>query len=98
MGHKHKKNSVYKALLALENEKEVKLFIRDLCTPAEIKAIEERWEIVQLLYTTDWSYRKISEKTGASTTTIGRVARFLNDERNKGYKILLDRLLENGTQ
>ena len=89
-------SSVYSAMVSINTKKEMKQFIKDLCTPAEIRAIEERWLIVQLLNNTDWSYRQISEKTGASTTTIGRVARFLNDENNKGYRFLLDRLFKNG--
>ena len=89
-------SSVYSAMVSINTQKEMKQFFKDLCTPAEIRAIEERWLIVQLLNNTDWSYRQISEKTGASTTTIGRVARFLNDENNKGYRFLLDRLFKNG--
>lgn len=38
------------AILLLENKKEVSEFLKDLCTPAELKALEERWSVAQLLY------------------------------------------------
>jgi len=85
-------NTLEQAFLSLKNEEELKLFIKDLCTPAEIRAIEERWLIAQMLKYGELSYRQISEKTGSSTTTIGRVARFMNEENNNGYNLALGRL------
>ena len=85
---------LYEALVLPKTAEEMKRLIRDLCTPAEIRAFEERWEIVQLLDEGEMSYRQISEVTGASTTTVGRVARFLNDESYNGYRVILDRLSE----
>jgi len=38
------------------------------------------------------SYREINALTGVSTTTIGRVARFLKDEPHQGYRTVLDRM------
>ena len=76
----------------LENPEEVVNFLKDLCTPQELKALNERWEVCRLLDDGALSYRKISEKTGTSTTTIARVARFLNDEPYKGYRSLLDKI------
>lgn len=94
-----KKNakSLYEAMLHINNKKEASQFLKDLCTPAEIRAIEERWLIVQLLHNTDLSYRQLNELTGVSTTTIGRVARFLKDENNKGYRVILDRINDETT-
>ena len=86
------KKKLYEALLSLEDVKEMERFITDLCTPAEIKACAERWEIARMLHETDMGYREISTKTGASTTTVGRVARFLNQESYQGYRLVLDRL------
>lgn len=79
------------AFLALKNEDEAAAFIRDLMTPAEIKAFRERWDIAQLLIQGN-SYRLIAEKTGASVTTVTRVARFLKDEPYQGYTTLIYRL------
>jgi len=80
-----------KAILSLKTEKEVNNFLRDLCTPGEIKDFEERWIIAQLLNTGDFSYRQIAEKASASITTVTRVARFLKDEPYKGYALALSR-------
>lgn len=84
-------NDVVDAFLLLENRKEVEAFLKDLMTPAEIKAFEERWQIVQLLNRGE-NYRAIAAQTGASVTTVTRVARFLKDEPYQGYRLILDRM------
>lgn len=81
-----------RALLSLKTEAEVTDFLRDLCTPGEIKDFNERWAIAQNLYTGKSSYREIAEKLHASITTVTRVARFLKDEPYKGYARVLARL------
>lgn len=80
------------ALTKLETAEEMRRFLVDLCTPAELRALSERLHVARLLNDTDMSYRDISSKTGVSTTTIGRVARFLKDEPHQGYRIVLDRI------
>jgi TrpR-related protein YerC/YecD len=80
------------ALLSLKTPEECRSFLVDLCTPAEIKALSERWVIARLLDEGRLSYRVISAATGASTTTVGRVARFLEKEPFQGYRLILDRL------
>lgn len=80
------------ALLLLRTAAECRSFLTDLCSPAEIKALSERWVIARLLDRGDASYRDISALTGASTTTVGRVARFLEKEPYHGYRLILDRL------
>lgn len=80
------------ALLLLENREEAYLFLKDLCTPQELNALSERWRVCQLLADGELSYRDIHKVTGASLTTIGRVARFLKDEPYHGYRIILNRL------
>lgn len=66
--------------------------LADLCTPAEVRTLAERWHVARLLDATDLTYREIHEATGVSTTTIVRVARFLRQERNLGYRAALDAL------
>jgi TrpR-related protein YerC/YecD len=83
---------LFDALSLLESGDEAKRFIVDLCTPSEISEFIERWKVCQLLNRRTYSYRQIKEITGASLTTIGRVARFLNDEHNEGYKLMLDKI------
>lgn len=80
-----------RAILHLKSEDEVRRFMIDLCTPGEIKDFGERWLIARLLYQGDMSYRDISALTGASTTTVGRVARFLEQEPHQGYKAILEK-------
>jgi len=80
------------AFLSLETEAEMRAFLEDLCTPAEIRAFVERFKVARLLDEGKSSYRDISEKTGASTTTVTRVARFLREMPHKGYRTVLDRL------
>lgn len=77
------------AIIAINSREEAQNFFSDLCTPAEMKALKERWRVCQLLHNTDLSYRQIHQETGASLTTIGRVARFLRDENYGGYRKLL---------
>ncbi len=79
------------ALTSLGSQEELLRFLTDLCTPAELRALSARWQVAKLLDAGEMSYREISEKTGASTTTVGRVARFLNEEAYQGYRIALDR-------
>ena len=80
------------ALLMLKNKNEVDGFLKDLCTPAELTALEERWSDAQLLYEDNLSYREIASKVKTSTTTVTRVARFLSNEPYQGYKKLLERI------
>ena len=78
--------------LLLKNKNEVDDFLKDLCTPAELKALEERWAVAQLLYEDNLSYREIAAKLKTSTTTVTRVARFLSSEPYQGYKRILERI------
>jgi len=79
------------ALTLLDDTKAVKDFLIDLCTPAELRALSERWLVAQILDEGEKSYRDIRAETGVSTTTIGRVARFLRDEPHGGYRAILNR-------
>ena len=86
------KDSLFEAIATLQNKAEMASFLTDLCTPQELKAFAERWAIARLLNQDNLSYREISAQTGASTTTITRVARFLNDERHGGYRHCLQKI------
>ena len=50
------------------------------------------WHVARLLDGASLSYRDIHDATGVSTTTIVRVARFLRQERNRGYRRAIDAL------
>lgn len=91
--HHNKIWTLSDAILSLETLSEVESFFADLCTPAELKALHERWLVCQLLYKEKLSYREISLKTKVSLATIVRVARFLKLENNQGYKAILEKLI-----
>ena len=80
------------ALASLRSDEEARLLLRDLCTPAEVRTLAERWQVAKLLDEGKLTYREIHDATGVSTTTIVRVARFLKEEQNGGYRLLLDRM------
>jgi len=77
-------------LAALKTPEEVRAFLRDLCTPAEIQAMADRWAVVEPLER-ELPYREIRKLTGVSLMTIGRVARFLRSG-NGGYVTAARRL------
>ena len=79
-----------RALAALEDPRDVAAFLEDLCTPAELEAMADRWRVVPLIEQ-GLPYREIHERTGVSVTTVGRVARTL--ERGAGgYSAALSKL------
>lgn len=86
------------ALLTPRSRDEMRLLLRDLCTPSEIRALAERWHVARLLDCSDLSYRDIHEATGVSTTTIVRVGRFLRDEPHQGYRRAIDALETNNVR
>jgi TrpR-related protein YerC/YecD len=82
--------SLYGAILTLRSVEECREFFRDLCTPAELQAMADRWAVVEYLQR-DMPYREIHRLTGVSVTTIGRVARYVN-AGNGGYATAVSRL------
>jgi TrpR-related protein YerC/YecD len=82
------------AFLTLTTRQEVRDFLSDIATPAEVRAFTERWWITRLLDEGKLSYREIAERAGASTTTVTRCARFLREMPYQGYRRVLDRLKE----
>ncbi len=78
------------AMLTLRTVEEYRTFLRDLCTPAELQAMADRWAVVNDLER-GLPYREIHRHTGVSLTTIGRVARFLATGSG-GYALAAKRL------
>jgi TrpR-related protein YerC/YecD len=64
--------------------------LSDLCTPAELEALADRWAVALALQT-GASYRTINAQTGVSLTTITRVARYLK-QKDSGYSLAIDKL------
>lgn len=72
------------ALSTLNSPAQVRAFLEDLCTPAELEAMSERWKVVPLLLQ-GIPYRDIHQQTAVSVTTVGRVARTL-EHGSGGYR------------
>jgi TrpR-related protein YerC/YecD len=86
--------ALFNAVAVLRSAEECRAFFRDLCTPAEIQAMADRWAAVEGLQR-GLPYREIHRLTGVSVTTIGRVARFLA-AGNGGYALAVRRLEAGG--
>jgi TrpR-related protein YerC/YecD len=78
------------ALLTLRSAEECRAFLRDLCTPAELQAMADRWAVVECLRR-GLPYREVHRQTAVSITTIGRVARYLA-QGNGGYALAAQRI------
>lgn len=78
------------ALLAMRSGPELRALLSDLCTPAELEAIADRWRVVPLLMQ-GIAYREIHDRTGVSVTTVGRIARCL-DLGAGGYRLAAHRI------
>lgn len=74
-------NALAQVLASLKDAEEVRAFLEDLCTPAELESMGDRWKVVPYLLR-GVPYREIHERTKVSVTTVGRVARCL--ERGTG--------------
>ncbi len=83
-------NALFEAIITLQSASECRLFFKDLCTPAELQALVDRWHVVEYLLQ-ELPYRKIHDLTGVSVTTIGRVARCLGDGSG-GYQTAINRI------
>ena len=81
---------LFDAVLALKDQDECRAFFQDLCTVAELKAMEQRFEVA-LLLDEGMIYNNILERTGASSATISRVNRALHYGAD-GYKEVLPRV------
>jgi TrpR-related protein YerC/YecD len=79
-----------KTVLRLETQEEAERFFRDLCTLSELEAMAHRWQVAKLV-DQGLPYHEVSKRTGASTTTVTRVAHWLR-HGEQGYRLALDRL------
>lgn len=91
---KEKNERLYRAILALETEEECYAFFQDLCTIAELRSMEQRYEVATLL-SEGKVYSDILERTGASSATISRVNRALLNGTG-GYVSVLGKMKEDG--
>lgn len=80
-------DQLFDAVLALKDKEECYKFFADACTPKEIQAIAQRYTVAKML-SEGKVYSDIIAVTGASTATISRVSRSINE----GYKMIFERL------
>ena len=77
------------AILSLRTGEEAERFFRDLCTLSELEAMTHRWQAAKHLHQ-GLPYHEVARPTGASTTTVTRVAHWLRHGEG-GYRLALDR-------
>jgi TrpR-related protein YerC/YecD len=82
-------DELFEAILSLKTAEEAAGFFRDLCTLAELQAMAHRWEVARLV-DEGLPYNEVARRTGASTTTVTRVAHWLRHGEG-GYRLALDR-------
>ena len=92
MASKPDQNALFEAILQLRTAKDCERFFTDLCTPKELEALADRWEVARLL-DRKVPYRDIYDRTGVSTATVTRVARALLHGEG-GYRMILNKLSE----
>ena len=80
--------SLCSALLGCKTEADMANFLRDIGTLSELQAWSERLEVARLL-AKGLSYRVVAKNTGASTTTVTRVAKFIENGEG-GYRKFLN--------
>lgn len=83
-------DNLFEAILSLKDIDECYKFFEDICTINELQAISQRLAVANMLRNQK-TYVEITEETGASTTTIGRVNRTLN-YGNEGYQMVFERI------
>ena len=66
--------ALYETILKLKDLDECCRFFDDLCTPTELRSLEQRFDVAVYLQQ-GLVYLDILEKTGASSATISRVRR-----------------------
>ena len=84
---------LYEAIVRLKDVDECRRFFDDLCTPTELRSMEQRYDVAVYLLQ-DQVYTEILEKTGASSATISRVRRNILENASGGA--MRDMILRKG--
>ncbi len=79
--HSEAVEKLFTAVMSLKNMEECYLFFEDICTVNELLSLSQRFDVGSRLLEKQ-TYQEISEATGASTATISRVNRLLNDNKD----------------
>ena len=80
---KDRSTALYEAVLDLRDADEARRFFEDLCSPTELRSMEQRFDVARMLLQNK-VYTEILEKTGTSSATISRVRRNILDNEDGG--------------
>lgn len=83
---------LFTAIQEIRTLDEMQNFFRDLLTISELKEFANRWQIVKRLMHNE-SYLIISQELNVSTTTVARVAHWLNSGEG-GYEAIAKRMYD----
>ena len=75
--------ALYEAVLDLKDADEARRFFEDLCSPTELRSMEQRFDVARMLLQNK-VYTEILQKTGTSSATISRVRRNIIDNEAGG--------------
>jgi TrpR-related protein YerC/YecD len=89
-------DELFEAILSLRTPEESAAFFRDLCTLSELEAMAHRWQVARLV-DAGLPYQAVASQTGASTTTVTRVAHWLRHGEG-GYRLALERTAPHSVQ
>ena len=81
--HRQRSLALYETILKLKDLDECCKFFDDLCTPTELRSMEQRFDVAVYLQQ-GLVYLDILDKTGASSATISRVRRSMLDNGTGG--------------
>lgn len=93
--HSNQTDELFRSILLLNNIDDCYRYFEDLCTVKEIQSFAQRLDVAKRLRREE-SYLAVSEETGVSSATVGRVKRCL-DYGSGGYQMIIDRLKEEST-
>ena len=88
--HNGSVDRLMRTILALRTEAECQAFFSDLCTMKELTDLSQRLEVA-LLLRAGRTYLQVEKATGASSATISRVKRSLDNGRG-GYETVFSRM------
>lgn len=79
--------ALLQAIRTLKTQEQTKRFFRDLLTQAELEEFARRWKVARLL-DEGVTYASIEQRTGMSSTTIARIAKWLNEGMGGYHHVL----------
>lgn len=89
VSNKERSIALYESILELKTIEECCDFFDDLCTVGELRAMEQRYDVAQLL-DEGLVYTEILDRTGASSATISRVNRIFSFGTG-AFRTMIDR-------